>query len=162
MPEAVIVGSVDLQGRPAKPDARWSVPLTVQLYAVGAATPTYEFTPTTDNNGEFTINAEIVPGTYEIAVKNAHTLQNVITIALVDGDNVVDFGTLLEGDANDDNIVSLLDFSTLAAAYNATIGDPNYNANADFNADGFISLLDFSLMATNYNVAGQEVSGLQP
>ncbi len=69
-PKAIILGSVDLQGRPETPNARWIIPLTVKLYAVGASMPTYELTPTTDENGAFTINAKIVPGTYEIAVKN--------------------------------------------------------------------------------------------
>jgi hypothetical protein len=162
VPEAIILGSVDLQGRPAKPNARWSVPLTVKLYQVGADTPAYEFTPTTDDNGAFTINAEIVPGTYEIAVKNFHTLQNVVTVELLDGDNNIDFGTLLEGDTDGDNKVSLVDFSLLATVYNTIESDAEFDPRADFNEDGVISLLDFSLLSSNFNVVGQKVSGLQP
>jgi hypothetical protein len=77
-------------------------------------------------------------------------------VTLVAGSNSHAFGTLLEGDANDDNHVSLSDFSILSAAFNTRQGDAGYNAAADFNNDGVIDLLDFSLLSANYNQVGEQ------
>ena len=66
----------------------------------------------------------------------------------------VDFCTLLEGDASDDDRISGVDFSLLATAYNKQTGEPGFDARTDFNDDGRISGVDFSLLATNYNRSG--------
>jgi hypothetical protein len=150
---ADLTGSFTMQGR-----SDYGVDLTVDVYEVGQTTPAYSFTPTATSGGEFTVTG-IVPGTYEIAVKHSNTLQVVETATLTAGSNTADFGELLAGDANDDNVVSALDFSILAGAYNSEAGDANYDARADFNGDGFVTGLDFSLLAGNFNVAGEDPSG---
>lgn len=152
-----IVGSVTLQGRPTPPVLAWSVPLTVSLTASGQTTPAYVFDPTTDQEGTFSISG-ITAGTYDVAVKNHHTLQNVQSVTVVDGTNNVDFGTLREGDANDDNFVTLLDFSILVTAFGTGEGDAGFDARADFNEDGFITLLDFSLLVSNFGQAGDTIT----
>jgi len=148
-------GTVTLQGRPPAPHPAWSVPLTVNLYQPGTTNLLASFTPTTDNSGAFAI-AGITPGQYDVAVKNFHTLQ--VVKAAVDinaATGTVDFGTLLEGDANDDNIVSLLDFSILSSVFNALSTDADFDERADFNEDGAITLLDFSLLSSNFNAIGE-------
>ncbi len=156
---ATLFGSVDLEGRNAPPNSAWSVPLTVNFYEVGSSTAAYEYTTTTDNNGDFMVMG-IAPGTYEVAVKNAKTLQRVTTLTLVAGANNHDFGTLLAGDANDDNRITLVDFSILTDTYNLAVGDPNYDPRADFNENDFITLQDFSLLTQNFNTQGETPSGL--
>jgi hypothetical protein len=150
---------VDLQGRPAKPDLSWSVPLTVELYEVGQVAPATAsvLLPTAAANSV----SPVLRRVYEIAVKNSHTLQVVSTITLAAGSNSHDFGTLREGDANDDNRITLLDFSLLVTAFNTAAGSPGYNAAVDFNNNGFVNLADFSLLATNFNQSGEKPSGLQ-
>lgn len=149
---ADLTGSFTMEGR-----SDYGVDLTVDVYEVGQTTPAYSFTPTATSGGEFTVTG-IAPGTYEIAVKHSNTLQVVETLTLAAGGNTADFGELLAGDANDDNLVSALDFSILAGAYNSQVGDANYDARADFNGDGFVTGLDFSLLAGNFNVAGENPS----
>jgi uncharacterized repeat protein (TIGR02543 family) len=152
---AGLTGTVTLQRQDPAPHASWSVPLRIELYVLGQGTPLYSFTPTTDDSGQFTLT-DIVPDTYRIAVKHSHTLRVVHTVTLTAGSNGHAFGTLLEGDANDDNHVSLSDFSALSTAFNTRQGDAGYNDAADFNNDGGIDLLDFSLLSTNYNQAGEQ------
>jgi hypothetical protein len=147
-------GSVTLQGRPAPPEPRWQVPLTVDLYVSGQPSPLYQFNPTTDDGGNFTISG-FAPGTYALAVKNSHTLGNVKTVNLATGANPIDFGTLREGDVNNDNYVTILDLSILAGSYNQASGNPGYDQRADLNEDGLVNILDLSLLAGNYNQAGQ-------
>jgi hypothetical protein len=135
-------GSVTLQGRPSKPHTSWSVPLTV---IVG----TTSYTVFTDEEGKFLLTG-LTPGTYDIRVKNSHTLRNLKSaVVLVAGTNPVDLGTLVEGDANDDNVVNIKDFSILAAGFY-----PAYDARADFNADGYVNISDFSLLVTNFGLYG--------
>jgi len=138
-----IQGSVDLQrpGHPA-PDPSWAVPLTVDVGGTNYAV-------TTDTSGNFTVTG-LTAGSYDIRVKNSHTLRNVKSgVMLVAGSNVIHFGTLLEGDANDSNCVNITDFSILANGF-----VPEYDARADFNQDGFVNISDFSLLKSNFGTCG--------
>jgi len=151
---AILSGSVTLQGRPPAPDPRWITDLRVNLTVANNPSPSYVFTPTTDNTGHFTISG-IVPGPYDIQVKNSHTLQNMVTVTLTSGVNLIDFGTLREGDTNDDNFVSLLDFSILVTTFGKCQGTTGYDDRADFDEDQCVTLLDFSHLATNFGQGGQ-------
>ena len=139
----------------------YNIPLTVNLYAVGATTPSYQFTPTATGSGSasFTVTG-IVPGEYEVAVKAGTHLQRVKTITITAGDNSADFGELLGGDASNDNTVNFVDFSILTATWELSQGDGSYDARANFNGDGAIDLLDFSIMSSNWNVDGEAPTGL--
>jgi hypothetical protein len=135
-------GSVTLQrpGRPA-PDPSWSVVLTVTIGG-------QQYMATTDTSGNFTL-VGLTPGIYDIRVKNSHTLANRRTASLVPGANAVSFGTLKEGDANNDNCISIRDFSILATAF-----FPAYDVRADFNQDGYVNVVDFSMLRENFAVCG--------
>jgi subtilisin family serine protease len=149
---AQLLGSVTLQGRPAPPDARWSVPLQVSLTPQGGGSAV-GCTPTTDQSGNFTCSG-LVPGAYTGCVKHSHTLQNCQSVALVAGSTMVNFGTLREGDANNDNCVALVDFSILATTFSKCTGDAGFDARADFDLSGCVVLVDFSLLATNFGQCG--------
>ncbi len=153
---ANINGSVTLQGRPAAPNAQWEVPLKVDFYASGNnSTPAYTFDITTDQSGNFSIS-NIPVGTYTIAVKNAHTLKRVLVDqVLVAGNNALNFGTLLEGDATNNNVINLSDLGLLISSYNKILGDPAYVPNADLNGNGVVNLADLGLLISNYNQIGQ-------
>jgi len=150
---------VTLQGRPPAPDPAWITDLDVSLAIAGETSPRYTFNPTTSDSGTFSLS-DIEPNTYEIRVKNSHTLQNLRTVTLAGGPNSVDFGTLREGDANNDNWITLLDFSVLAAAFGKCDGDAGYDTSADFNADGCVTLIDYSLLAGNFGQSGAPDSQL--
>ncbi|MBL7758113.1 MAG: hypothetical protein JNL59_11995, partial [Chitinophagaceae bacterium] len=153
---ATINGSVTLQGRPAAPNARWEVPLKVDLYANGnTTTPVMSYNVTTDQSGNFSI-PNVPAGTYTIAVKNSHTLKRVLSgQVLAEGANALNFGLLLEGDANNNNFVSATDFSILLNSFNKASTDAGFDTRADFNKDGFVSALDFSLLLNNFNQGGE-------
>jgi hypothetical protein len=154
-PVTSINGTVTLQGRPTAPNARWIVPVQVELYVTGNPTPVTTFNTTTNMSGQFTVTG-VPAGTYNIKVKSSHTLARVITgQVLVTGSNAIDFGTLLEGDANNDNFVTLADLSLLINSFNKTVGDAGYDARADLNNDNFVTLADLSLLISNFNQAGE-------
>ena len=133
---------------------------SVKLYDVGSTTVVYDLTATADVTGAMIIDGAantIAPGTYQIAVKYPNSLHAVQTVTLAAGANSVYMGILPMGDANDDNFVTLLDFSLLASTFNTDVSE-TLDGRADFNGDGFVTLLDFSILASNFNTGGQEPS----
>jgi hypothetical protein len=125
--------------------------LTLRL-ASGAAT---EYAATTDASGFFTVTAP-APGTYSYRVKNPQTLANGGGAVLTSGNNAVEMGLLLEGDANNDNCVRVTDFNLLKVSYGRSVGEPGYDPRADFNGDNTVSVLDFNLLKLNYSQCGAQ------
>ena len=161
-----ITGSVTLQGRPAPPAPSWSVPVRVVLYEAGTQNVLNTIVTQTNQSGVFFNicwgDHDLWPpnwwmtDTYDISVKNPHTLRNRKNgVYLESWDHpFIDFGTLLEGDANDSNKVEIFDFSILATSYRSVPGDPNWDPRADFNENDRVEIFDFSLLATNYGREG--------
>jgi hypothetical protein len=75
------------------------------------------------------------------------TLQPMDGIILARGQGT----TRIPDDVNGDGVVSLADFSLLAASFNRVLGQLGYDARADFNADNAVTLADFSMLASNFN-----------
>jgi hypothetical protein len=57
----------------------------------------------------------------------------------------------IPGDINGDFTVDIYDAIKLAAAYNSTALDPNWNPNADINGDGWVDIYDAIILAGHYN-----------
>jgi hypothetical protein len=154
---AVTLGSIDgsvvLQGRPAGSSPSKVTALNVQLTPDGQTQVKYNLTQNTDQDGKLTLSG-LAPGKYSVRIKNTHTLANILTVDIKSGSNTIPLGTLVEGDANNDNVVSILDFSALAASFSKSSGAPGYNPSADFDQDGTVSMLDFSRLATNFGQTG--------
>jgi hypothetical protein len=151
---AQVTGNVELQGRAAKPDASWETEVRVSFTVPSETEPRYSFTRTTDQNGQFQVGP-VEPLTYDIRVKGTHTLQNLVeSVSLVPGDNTVDVGTLLEGDANDDNCTAMVDFSIFVGTFGKCEDDSGFDSRANFNQDNCVDIRDFSLLATNFGRCG--------
>jgi len=150
--------SVILQGDGC-PDAGWVVPLTVRFFPPGADvlkdTPTYEFKLTTAKSpaGGWAIceAAGIAPGSYDIAARSESTLMNVKRSVVISASNTsVNLGTLLEGNANQDNIVNLDDYAILSRCWLSSQSQAEYDARTDFDRDGLINVADLHLLAANW------------
>ncbi len=155
---AVVSISVTLQGD-GRPDAGWSIPLTVRFFPSGADvlkdTPSEEFKLATarSTTGEAaTCGAPgIAPGTYDIAVLGESTLMNIRRGVVISPPNAsVDLGTLLEGNANRDNTINLDDCAILSVAWLALKDQAQYDIRADFDRNGLINAADLSLLAVNW------------
>jgi hypothetical protein len=92
-------------------------------------------------------------------VKHSHTLQNCLNAALGSGTNNIDFGTLREADADDNNCVALVDFSILATGFGTCSGNIGYDPRADFDDNGCVALVDFSRLSTNFGSCGDDPPG---
>jgi hypothetical protein len=130
---------VELQGRPAKPHDNWKTDLAIWL---GDGQTAVKYDSTTDNNGQG-ILANTLPADEEyFCVKNIHTLANKVMQPFPMIDDKVDFGTLLEGDVNNDNKVSIMDSGLFSQLFKAFMLSSQYDARADFNADNAIDIND--------------------
>jgi len=152
---AKIAGRVAYQGRGQPPASSWQAPLIVSAHLPGDPIPAYAFTVTSDENGNFEVPTGILTGTYDVGVRNLHSLRNLRRNVLVSTQTEAqDMGTLLEGDANLDNRVDIFDFAILASAYGTEAGQAGFRAQADFNDDQKIDIFDFALLAGNYGGEG--------
>jgi hypothetical protein len=144
-PEALIWGEVTLQGRLAKPDGAWALPVEVIVSGHG----TYALQ--TDQHGRFLLTLPPL-GTPTISVKGLNTLRNVKhEVSVSPGTSNVSFGMLVTGDADNDNTIDIVDFSIFRTKFGTT------DTASDFNGDGLVNVYDFSLLRTNFGRTGDIV-----
>jgi hypothetical protein len=146
---ATLEGHVSFSGRGTAPNNKWIEDFVVRFFQDGSEVRTDNVT--TDNTGGFLING-IVPGTYDISIKNWTCLSELNTVTLTNNSTtVVDFGTTREGDSNGDDAVTIVDFSLLAGCF---LTSPPGNPNCDYNRDNAVTIVDFSLLAGSFLQAG--------
>jgi hypothetical protein len=58
--------------------------------------------------------------------------------------------TLLGGDANDTDIINILDLSLMGARFSISCGDPRWDDRADINDDCTVNILDLSVAGGNF------------
>ncbi|MBL8131813.1 MAG: carboxypeptidase regulatory-like domain-containing protein, partial [Anaerolineae bacterium] len=148
-----INGSVTLVSRPPKPHPRWSIPMWVRITPQGGGAPVFNQMVMTDPYGLF-LAPGILPGSYRIWGKGTRSLANAVNVTVVLGNSPIDLGELIEGDANDNNVVTITDFSILAASFTRSTGQIGFDARSDFNGDGTVNILDFSLLAASFGQSG--------
>jgi len=150
--------SVVLQGD-GRPDAGWVIPLTLKFFEPGADVlndiATYELNLTTSKsaagNAAVCEATGVAPGTYDVTAVGEHTLMNVKRSVVITAPSTsVDLGTLLEGNANGDNIVDLYDYAILSKCWLASEEQAEYEALADFDRNGVINAADLCLLTTNW------------
>jgi len=157
--EVVVSISVALQGD-GRPEAGSAFGgLTVGFFPPGADvlndTATYEFKLTTTKsaagNSSVCEATGIAPGTYDVTVRSETTLMNVKRGVVISATNTsVDLGTLLESNANQDNIVDLDDYVILSKCWLTSKEQTEYDARADFDRNGLINTADLCLLAANW------------
>jgi hypothetical protein len=155
--ETIVSISVARQGD-SLPDAGRIVPLTIKFFTPGADvltdTSVYEFIsikkPDTDNMIVYEVKG-IEPGTYDIIVFGEHTLINVkrnVTISSLYSS--IEMGTLLEGDANHDNIINIKDYAILSNSWLTSQSQIRYDSTVDFDRNGMIDTADLYLLTSNW------------
>ena len=120
-----------------------------------------DYTGNCDDYGIFSL--DVRPGTWDIFLKGSHSLADLesqVVIPAGGDSDIIGFGTMKEGDANDDNLVTSIDFFILRETYNLAMGDPEYDPRADFNEDDVVVSADFFLLRDHYNEAGSECGDL--
>ncbi|HRI44292.1 MAG TPA: hypothetical protein PLL78_06970 [Fimbriimonadaceae bacterium] len=104
--------------------------------------------------GAYDINAP-GPGTYNVAVKHTHWLRQGQVVTITGGVGTANF-TLINGDADEDNELSIGDYALLSAAFNSVPNDPNWNPMTDFNGDEEVNIGDFAILSFNFGMIGDD------
>ncbi len=142
------VGLNDFVGEPAR------VNVQVEVRPVGRTDTlrTYE----TTLSEEFTLEIPVdLQGTYDIAIKASHWLRRVVKAVNLSGEVNLNV-SLLNGDIDGDNEVTLFDFGKLVAAFGSSAGDASWNENADLDGDEEVTLFDFGILVRNFGATGDE------
>jgi len=132
---------------------------TVRLYEPGTSNLLFDFPGLNGTPGGQLNITNVIAQEVDVWVKHTKYLARLGNTTLVGGANSVNAGELRAGDANNDNLVLLTDFSILSGTFGLFQGDFGYNENADFNGDGNVLLVDFSLLVTNFNSTGSVPGG---
>jgi minor extracellular serine protease Vpr len=104
-------------------------------------------TVTTGADGRYTFTT--TGGSHTLLYTRASYLRRSVTVsAPAGGTTTVPTVTLLAGDINGDNIIDILDLSTVGANFNSSSPSP---AAADVNGDGTVDIVDIVLVAKNFN-----------
>lgn len=147
-------GNLLLQGRPTAPHAAWITGVEFTLTQSGQPQPAKTIATTTDQYGAYTLT-DLPTGIFNITIKSENTLRAKLpATTLQTGKNQLPDVRLKPGDANNDNFVSAIDFSILAASFGKCLGGNTYNGKADFNNDQCVTAADFSLLSANYGQQG--------
>ncbi|HTQ10423.1 MAG TPA: dockerin type I domain-containing protein, partial [Fimbriimonadaceae bacterium] len=150
---APVTGNVILQNYTASAVA--GTPVTIVLRNPGSTTALETHTVTLDASGNYSFTTNLLPGTYDIAAKASHWLRQRLANQTMLGSGMtgVNF-SLINGDVDGNNTISLSDFGKLKLAYGSTSASSNWNPNADLNGNGTVSLSDFGILKLNYGKAG--------
>jgi hypothetical protein len=146
-------GTVALGQYTASPNG---VPVTITIKDAGNnVVQTANVTLDGSGHYSFVPTVSVAPGTYTVTAKGSHWLRKAVANVTITSAGFSGVScTLLNGDVNGDNVISLSDFTALRTAFGSTPSDPNWNPNADLNGDGAVSLGDFTILRTNFGQAG--------
>src|SRR5207244_12937519 len=131
---SVLTGHATWQGRPDQPNTLQRVPITLTV-KLGTTEVNYP-SQNTDSSGFFTVSLGSLPnGTYGWRVKDPKYLANVGSVAVTGSATSAEMGLMKAGDANNDNVVTILDFNILKGTFGKSIGQTGYDDRADFTGD---------------------------
>ncbi|MCL6474247.1 MAG: S8 family serine peptidase [Firmicutes bacterium] len=146
----VVSGRVYLQDYIADPT---DTSVTIEIREPGSTTPVETHIVLLDGN--LYAFGTTLEGTYDLAAKASHWLRQTRQRIAIRGDVTVNF-SLINGDVDGDNEVTLFDFGELVAAFGSLPGDSNWNANADLDGDEEVTLFDFGILVRNFGLIGDD------
>lgn len=131
-----------------------SIPVELQIRAPGSLTPLQVHTLALNASGAYTLVAPL-DGVYDLSAKASHWLRQTSPNVSIVGSSVVNF-SLLNGDIDGDNEVTLFDFGALVAAFGTMPGDSGWNPEADLDGDDEVTLFDFGILVGNFGAIGDD------
>jgi len=134
-----IVGMVELQGRTDFSDV-----------IMTASDGTTTVSTTTDANGNYAL--AVPSGTYVVTAEMERYLDSELSnVVVVTGSdtNLTDLW-LPGGDANDDDVINILDMSLIGSHYELSCGDAGWDGRADTNDNCTVNIYDLTIAAGNF------------
>ena len=146
-----VAGTVDLQDFSGDPSTQ---SVTIEIRNPGSTSPLETHVVSLDSSSQYSFDTAL-NGTFDVAAKASHWLRQVRGSISITSNVTVNF-SLVNGDIDDDNEVTLFDFGALVAAFGSLPGDGNWNPNADLDGDEEVTLFDFGILVRNFGAIGDE------
>jgi|GEM_PF-6959612 len=128
---------------------------SLEIYIEGSAIPYQTFSLIIDGDGGFQLGLELPFESTMVLKADGYLSAAIASVNLESGTNDINFGSLLGGDINGDNVVNILDVSLLNSSYGLALNDDNFNPLADLNCDGIVGLTDVSMLNVGYGLIGE-------
>ena len=142
------------------------VPISIRFYSGLDGSIVDELEGLVGFNGDFTVLTEAnpaplidgVPYPTQMSLKAPHWLRSHLTptqpVTLADYPSVR--FTLINGDANGDNVVDTKDNVFVAQHMQSSLGEPKYDPNADLNGDAKVTPADLKIVHNERGTKGDE------
>jgi len=94
-------------------------------------------------------------GLVDLTAKASHWLRARRTNVNLTGATVINqHFTLVNGDIDGDNAVTVFDYDALSLAFDTFTGQPGWNAEADLDGDGAVTVFDYDILSQNFDQTG--------
>lgn len=149
LPGAMLVGHVTGQQ-----GSRFRDPISLTL-TMGSTEINYP-SQNTDASGYFTVSVDGLPsGTYSYRAKGPRYLANAGSVTLSGAPiTQLEIGSTRIGDADNNNVVDMVDYSIFLAAFGALCGDPAYDQRVDFDDNCTINAADYTTLNSAFGRLG--------
>ena len=110
---------------------------------------------TTGAGSTFTFNTSQPAGSYKLRIKGVNRFlarSQPLTLTAAGATGLA--YSLINGDANGDNLVGVADFNLLRSAWGGIAPSAPYLEATDFNGDGIIGVTDFNIMRASWGLIG--------
>jgi len=146
-----VSGKVELQEFSGDPS---TMSVTIEIRNPGSTSPLETHVVNLDGSSQYSFNTTR-NGTFDLAAKASHWLRHTRSSIAITGNVTVNF-SVVNGDVDGDNEVTLFDFGELVAAFGSMPGDSNWNPNADLDGDDEVTLFDFGILVRNFGAIGDD------
>lgn len=132
-----------------------SVPVQVDvLRRDGTLVRRYTLTPDEGGIAVLPRDGTIAPGWYDVRVKSSHWLSARLREVFLPSTGTATV-SLINGDVDGDNEVTLFDFGRLVQAFGSVRGDAHWDPEADLDGDGEVTLFDFGILVGSFGLSGE-------
>lgn len=162
VPARTVSGTVTLQDL-ADPATSSDFSATFGIYSGTTLVDTK--TATLSSSGAYSFTT-LITGNVQIRAKSIHWLGKLSSsVNLNSNVSGLNF-SLINGDVDNDNDISILDYIKLSESYGLDTTAPNWNTpdadgvrpkDTDLDNDGEVSILDYILLSTNYGLQGDSI-----
>jgi len=85
----------------------------------------------------------------------SHWLSRRLPVNLSTFDSATVSASLVNGDVDGDNSVSIFDYIDLSGSFDKATGDAGFDAEADLDGDGAVTIFDYIILSNNFDVSGE-------
>lgn len=101
-----------------------------------------------DASGRFSIPVSVA-GPYQLRAKGRHWLAQMEDVVSMSA-----HFTLVNGDVDGDNAVTVFDYNLLSDAFDSVAGDSNWLPDADLDGDGAVTVYDYNILSDKFDLVG--------